>query len=152
MQHIAAIEAMKDELIAFRRDLHAHPELGHSEFRTAEKIASALDELGIEVHRNVAGTGVIGVIKGKRPGKVVALRADMDALARTETAGDRPWRSTDSSCMHGCGHDGHATMLMGAARYLAPGRWSRMAYWIVSVLQKSTECTTGRGCRRVRLA
>ena len=121
-------EARKIEarVIAWRRDLHQHPELGNREFRTSKIVAEHLRALGIEVKEKVAHTGVVGLLRGGRPGPVVALRADMDALPVTEEV-DVPFRSTvktdwsGMSCgvMHACGHDGHTAILMGVAEVLA---------------------------------
>jgi amidohydrolase len=111
------------ELTAFRRDLHAHPEIGFQETRTAARVAEALRVSGVdEVHTGIGRTGVVGVIhgRGRRP-HMTGLRADMDALPMTEENGFA-WRSTTKGLMHGCGHDGHTTMLVGAARYLAATR------------------------------
>lgn len=120
---LESIRLFHDELIALRRDLHAHPELGFEEVRTSSIVAGALDALGIEVHRGIGKTGVVGVIRGKRcdSGRMIGLRADMDALPMTEdnTFGHK---STKPGLMHGCGHDGHTAILMGAARYLAQTR------------------------------
>ncbi|MFT5061318.1 MAG: amidohydrolase [Dinoroseobacter sp.] len=105
-------------LVALRHDLHAHPELGFEEERTSEIVAQKLLEAGIAVHRGLGKTGVVGTLKvGNGPGRI-ALRADMDALAMPETV-DRPYKSTRANKMHACGHDGHTTMLLGAARHLA---------------------------------
>ena len=110
------------ELISFRRDLHAHPELAFQETRTAERVAQQLTAWDIEVHRGIAGTGLVGVIPGQRTGKrAVGLRADMDCLPMHETA-EREHRSRTAGRMHACGHDGHTTMLLGAARYLRETR------------------------------
>lgn len=104
---------------AIRRDIHAHPELGLEEHRTSALVAAKLREWGIEVSEGVGGTGVVGVIRGRRPGqRAVGLRADMDALALIEETG-LPYASQNEGRMHACGHDGHTTMLLGAARYLA---------------------------------
>ncbi|MGJ7558399.1 amidohydrolase [Variovorax sp. RB3P1] len=111
-------------LRVFRQDLHAHPELGFQELRTAGLVAQALRRLGLdEVHTGVGRTGVVGVLRGNSPGhgKSVGLRADMDALPIHE-AGDCAHRSVHPGLMHGCGHDGHVAMLLGAARYLATNR------------------------------
>jgi len=121
MSPIDAIRRHQAELTAFRRDLHAHPELGMAEFRTAEKVASALEALGIEVHRGVGGTGVVGVLRNGSGNRAIGLRADMDALPMEEL-NDVPYRSTVKGAMHACGHDGHTTMLLGAAKYLAETR------------------------------
>jgi amidohydrolase len=112
------------ELTAFRRDLHAHPELGFEEKRTAQRVAAALRAAGVdEVHEGIGKTGVVGVVHGaRRSGEhAIGLRADMDALPMTEE-NDFAWRSCARGMMHGCGHDGHTTMLVGAARYLAETR------------------------------
>lgn len=111
------------ELTAFRRDLHAHPEIGFQETRTAARVGEALRVCGVdEVHTGVGGTGVVGVIHGRGRGpQMTGLRADMDALPMTEE-NDFAWRSTSKGLMHGCGHDGHTTMLVGAARYLCATR------------------------------
>jgi len=113
----------QSELMAFRRDLHAHPELGFEEVRTASKVAEALRVCGVdEIHTGIGKTGVVGVIHGSRPGpRSIGLRADMDALPMREE-NDFPWRSSTQGLMHGCGHDGHTAMLVGAARYLAQTR------------------------------
>lgn len=108
-------------LIALRHDLHAYPELGFEEERTSEIVATMLAEAGISVHRGLGKTGVVGTLTvGNGPGSI-ALRADMDALAMPETA-ERPYKSKTPNKMHACGHDGHTTMLLGAARHLARTR------------------------------
>ena len=112
------------ELTAFRRDLHAHPELGFEELRTAARVAEALRVCGVdEVHTGIGKTGVVGVIRGAQndSGQAIGLRADMDALPMREE-NDFAWRSSKPGLMHGCGHDGHTAMLIGAARYLAQTR------------------------------
>jgi hippurate hydrolase len=107
------------EFIAIRRDIHAHPELGMEETRTAALVAEKLREWGVAVTEGVGGTGVVATITGHRPGqRAIGLRADMDALAIHEQTG-LPYASAVSGKMHACGHDGHTTMLLGAARYLA---------------------------------
>jgi amidohydrolase len=103
-------------LVEIRRDFHMYPELGKKEFRTREKIGRYLEELGIPFEK-IAGTGVVGFIKGKSPGKVVGLRADIDALAMQEKI-DVPYRSKIDGVMHACGHDAHTAILLGAARVL----------------------------------
>ena len=119
MPTLERIESFADELTAIRRDLHAHPELGFEEVRTSGIVADKLTEWGIEVHRGIGRTGVVGVLKGKGNGtRRIGLRADMDALAMVENT-NLPWRSTVPGRFHGCGHDGHTTMLLGTARYLA---------------------------------
>jgi amidohydrolase len=106
------------ELAAIRQDIHANPELGLEEHRTADLVARKLEEWGIEVHRNVGGTGVVGVLRSGNGEATIGLRADMDALPIVE-ANELPYRSRNQGKMHACGHDGHTTMLLGAARYLA---------------------------------
>lgn len=119
------ITAFHDEMTAWRRDIHANPELGFEEVRTARLVAEKLAGWGIEVHTGIAKTGVVGVLHGNGDKRgqdhAIALRADMDALPMTEETG-RPHASTTPGKFHGCGHDGHVTMLLGAARYLAETR------------------------------
>ncbi|KFB08052.1 M20 aminoacylase family protein [Nitratireductor basaltis] len=108
-------------LVALRRDLHAHPELGFEEERTSAIVAQHLEEAGLNVHRGLGGTGVVGTLTVGNGPRSIGLRADMDALAMPETA-DRPYKSTVPGKMHACGHDGHTTLLLGAARLLAKRR------------------------------
>ncbi|MBC7470679.1 MAG: amidohydrolase [Ramlibacter sp.] len=120
----AHIAAFHPELIALRRDLHAHPELGFEEVYTSRRVTEALKLCGVdEIHNGIGRTGVVGIVRGKKSssGRMIGLRADMDALTMTEH-NDFPWRSTKAGMMHGCGHDGHTAMLVGAARYLAETR------------------------------
>ncbi len=118
MSLIDTIRRHHGELTEIRRDIHAHPELGLEEHRTADIVAQKLAEWGIEVHRGVGGTGVVGILRsGNGPG-TIGLRADMDALPIHE-ATNLPYASSEPGKMHACGHDGHTTMLLGAARYLA---------------------------------
>ena len=118
-----AISHFHDEMVSLRRDLHAHPELGFQEFRTAGLVAGMLEAMGIEVHRGVGKTGVVGVIHGQRDDsqRMIGLRADMDALPMQEM-GERAHASRTAGVMHACGHDGHTTILLAAARYLAAYR------------------------------
>ncbi|NLS05625.1 amidohydrolase [Rhizobium sp. P32RR-XVIII] len=112
---------IKDDLAfltSVRRDLHAHPELGFEEERTSGIVAKLLKEAGIKLHRGLGGTGVVGTLQVGNGTRVIGLRADMDALAMPEIA-ERPYKSTVPGKMHACGHDGHTTMLLGAARHLA---------------------------------
>jgi hippurate hydrolase len=113
-----SIAAFAEEMTEWRRDIHAHPELRFEEFRTAETVAKKLEEWGLEVHRGIAGTGVVGVLRSGNSGRTIGLRADMDALPMPEETG-LPHASTIPGKMHACGHDGHTTMLLGAAKYLA---------------------------------
>jgi amidohydrolase len=122
MPTIDRIDAFADELTAIRRDLHAHPEIGFEEVRTSGIVAEKLAQWGVEVHRGLGGTGVVGVLKGKGAGtRRIGLRADMDALPMEENT-NLKWRSTIPGRFHGCGHDGHTTILLGTARYLAETR------------------------------
>lgn len=113
----ASVKKYEDEMIAFRRDLHAHPELPWEEVRTTQKIAQALDAIGIS-YRLTEPTGVIAEIKGGKPGKTVALRADMDALPVTELNDSLSYKSQNQGKMHACGHDAHTAMLLTAAKAL----------------------------------
>jgi amidohydrolase len=120
----AHIAQYHPELTALRRDLHAHPELGFEETYTSARVQEALKLCGVdEIHTGIGKTGVVAVIKGQRTssGRMVGLRADMDALTMTEQ-NDFAWKSSKHGMMHGCGHDGHTAMLVGAARYLAETR------------------------------
>ena len=122
MPNLDLIDSFSDELTTIRRDIHAHPEIGFEEKRTSDLVAEKLRAWGIEVHRGIGGTGVVGVVKGrKHGGRRIGLRADMDALPMGENT-NLPWRSTIPNRFHGCGHDGHTTILLGAARYLAQTR------------------------------
>jgi len=118
---IDQIRRYHNELTEIRHDIHANPELGLEEHRTADLVAQKLQEWGIEVHRGVGTTGVVGVLRSGNGEGTIGLRADMDALPILE-ANDIPYRSRNQGKMHACGHDGHTTMLLGAARYLAETR------------------------------
>ena len=115
------IAALHEQMTAWRRDIHAHPELGFEEKRTSELVAAKLAEFGVEVHRGIGKTGVVGVLRAGSSKRTVGLRADMDCLP-IEEANTFAHRSTHAGRMHACGHDGHTTMLLGAARYLAETR------------------------------
>jgi len=124
MPVINRIAEFHSEIAGWRRDFHAHPELQYDVVRTAGKVADLLRSFGVdEVATGIGRTGVVGVIRGGRTdsGKVVGLRADMDALPITERTG-KDYASTNSGKMHACGHDGHTAMLLGAAKYLAETR------------------------------
>ena len=116
------VDAVTERVVAWRRDIHANPELSNREFRTSALVAEHLRSLGIDVQTGVAHTGVVGVLKGGKPGPVIALRADMDGLPVTEKTG-LPYASTvrgeyqgrEVGVMHACGHDNHVAILMGAA-------------------------------------
>ncbi len=135
-------QAIQPEVVAFRRDLHAHPELGMQEFRTTEKIAAAMDELGVP-YRLTEPTGLIAEIKGtqKESGKCVLLRADMDALNIQEETG-LPFSSEHPGVMHACGHDTHTAMLIGAVKILNQLR-NQFSGTVRCVFQPSEE--TGKG-------
>ena len=121
MSLVESVRPLQSKLTAIRRDIHAHPELAFEEHRTAELVARHLESLGIETHRGVGGTGVVGVVRGRRGLRAIGLRADMDALPITER-NEFAHKSTVQGCMHACGHDGHTTMLLGAAEALAARR------------------------------
>jgi hippurate hydrolase len=120
MAALETIRAYHEALTSIRRDIHAHPELGFTEHRTSDLVAGELAGLGIEVHRGVGGTGVVGVLRRGNGQAAIGLRADMDALPIHEATG-AAYASRTPGVMHACGHDGHTTMLLGAARYLASG-------------------------------
>lgn len=107
-----------EPLVAFRRDIHAHPELGFKEHRTAARIANELRAAGLEVHEGIGGTGIVGILRSGSGTRTLGLRADMDALPIEEQT-NLPYASTTPGCFHGCGHDGHVAMLLGAAQQLA---------------------------------
>ncbi|WP_221792145.1 M20 aminoacylase family protein [Aquisediminimonas sediminicola] len=119
-QH-ADVADLVEPLVAFRRDIHRHPELGFAEHRTAARIADALREIGLEVHEGIGTTGVVGVLKVGTSDRSIGLRADMDALPMQEQT-NLPYASCTPGVFHGCGHDGHVAMLLGAAQYLARTR------------------------------
>jgi amidohydrolase len=121
MPVINRIAADAPLLTEWRRDLHAHPELGLEEHRTSQVVAEKLASWGIEVTRGLAGTGLVGTLKAGTSNRSIGIRADMDCLPMTEE-NDFPHKSTTPGRMHACGHDGHTTMLLGAAKYLAETR------------------------------
>ena len=125
------IEELHEEMTDWRRDLHAHPETAFEEHRTSDFIAGKLEEFGIEIVRGLAGTGLVGVLKGNGSSdQAIGLRADMDALHIDEQT-NLPYRSKTPGKMHACGHDGHVTMLLGAAKYLSQTRdFDGTAYFI----------------------
>jgi amidohydrolase len=110
-----------DEAVGTRRDLHRHPELGFAEHRTSALVAERLRRIGLEVHEGIATTGVVGVLRGSKPGRTVMLRADMDALPMPDE-GDAPYRSAVDGVAHACGHDGHVAILLAAAALVADRR------------------------------
>ncbi len=121
MPHLT--DELKRDMIAMRRDFHAHPEIAHEEVRTAGIVAERLRAVGLdEVRTGVGKTGVVGVLKGGRPGRTVLLRADIDALPLTEVDRGQPYRSLEDGKHHGCGHDGHTAIMLTVARILAERR------------------------------
>ncbi len=137
----AAAWEIGPSLVADRRYLHQHPELGFQEENTARFVAERLRELGIETQTGVAKTGVVGLLHGRGPGKTVLLRADMDALPIDEL-NDVPYRSQTSGVMHACGHDAHTTMLLGVARLLSERR-DEFVGTVKFVFQPSEEVPPG---------
>ena len=123
------LDPLMKKVIAWRHNIHQFPELGNREYKTSKKVIQHLESLGIEVESKIAYTGVVGFIKGGKPGPTIALRADMDALPVTEKTG-LPYASKqrtkylgqDVGVMHACGHDAHVAILMGAAEFLAKNR------------------------------
>jgi amidohydrolase len=141
----AGIDDLLPALARLRQDLHAHPELAFAEHRTAGIVANALRELGLEVHERIGGTGVVGVLRSGSGARSIGLRADMDALPIME-AGDRPYASRMPGVHHGCGHDGHTAILIGAARHLA--RTRRFEGTVHFIFQPAEE---GRGGARAMI-
>jgi amidohydrolase len=109
--------ALKPKIVDLRRDFHQHPELGLQAFDTAKKVERVLKELGVATRVLVNGAGVVGRLKGEKPGKTIALRADMDALPIQEES-DVSYKSQIAGVMHACGHDAHTAMLLGSAMIL----------------------------------
>ncbi|MBF2444211.1 M20 family metallopeptidase [Listeria welshimeri] len=131
----------EEEMIAFRRDLHMHPELQWQEFRTTDQVAKELDKLGIP-YRRTNPTGLIADLKGGKPGKTVALRADMDALPVQELNQDLSYKSTENGKMHACGHDSHTSMLLTAAKALVEVK-DELAGTVRFIFQPSEENAEG---------
>ena len=134
-------EGLKQKIVELRRDFHQHPELGLQEFDTAKKVERILKGLGIQTKMLVNGTGVYGTLKGSKPGKTIALRADMDALPVQEET-EAPYKSLKAGVMHACGHDAHTAMLLGAAMTLSEMK-GELAGNIVFIFQPAEE--TGGG-------
>jgi hippurate hydrolase len=146
MPIVNRIAEFAEDMTAWRRDIHRHPEIAFEEHRTAEVVAGKLADWGIEVHRGLAGTGVVGLLEGRKAGaRMIGLRADMDALPLQELNGF-DHRSVHDGKMHACGHDGHTAMLLGAARYLAETR--NFAGRIAFIFQPAEE---GEGGARVMI-
>jgi amidohydrolase len=143
------VDAIEAKVIAWRRDIHQHPELSNREFKTAEKVAAHLRSLGIEVKTGIAKTGVVGILKGGKPGPIIGLRADMDALPVVERV-DLPFKSTVTAeyngeqvgVMHACGHDTHVAIMMGVAEVLSKMK-AQLAGTVVFVFQPAEEGPPG---------
>lgn len=133
---------IESKIIEMRRKIHSEPELSFKEFKTSEYVAEKLREMGIKVKKRVGGNGVVGILEGKKKGKVVALRADMDALPVTEEV-DIPFKSKNEGVMHACGHDTHVAMLLGAAMLLS--KHKSELYGTVKFLFQPAEEDGGRG-------
>lgn len=131
-------EKFLPQVIAWRRDIHAHPELSQHEERTASLVANVLEGLGLEVRRNVGGFGVVGLLRGNEPGKTVGLRADMDALPLNEETG-LEYASQNPGVMHACGHDTHTAMLLGVACALSEMR-GKIRGNVKFIFQPAEEC------------
>lgn len=136
-----ALESLTPAMTEWRQDLHRHPELGFQEHRTAAKVAGLLREWGIEVAEGLAGTGVVGTLRGRPGNRAIGLRADMDALAMQEATG-APYASAAPGRMHACGHDGHTAMLLGAAQWLSTHR-DHFAGTVQLVFQPAEESLGG---------
>ena len=121
MPIISRIKDFSDDLVKIRRDFHEHPELGMQEVRTSKIVNELLEKWGLETFTGIGKTGVVWVLKGKKPGKTIGLRADMDALPIQEKT-NLAFASKNPGVMHACGHDSHTTMLLGAARYLSENK------------------------------
>ncbi len=134
-------ERLKKKLSRIRRRIHMYPELGYQENRTSALVAETLEELGVEVRRGVARTGVVGTLRGGREGRTVAFRADMDALPITEQS-SAPYRSRVDGVMHACGHDANTTTVLGAAMLLA-GRRDELRGSVKFIFQPSEETPPG---------
>lgn len=144
MPQTAVPDALAADVVAVRRDLHMHPEIAFEEARTAAIAAARLRELGYEVHEHIAKTGVVGVIRGAKPGRTIMLRADMDALPVHEE-NEHGYRSQIDGKMHACGHDGHVAILLGAAEMIAKQR-ERLSGTVCLLFQPAEE---GYGGARV---
>ena len=168
MPIIDRIRELHGEMTAWRRDIHAHPETAFEEHRTSQVVAGMLTAFGLEVHRGLAKTGVVGTLRAGSGKRAIGLRADLDALHIREQ-NTFAHRSNYDGKMHACGHDGHTTMLLGAAKYLAATRnFDGTIHFIFQPAEEnegggramveeglfekfpatpSTGCTTGPACR-----
>ncbi len=141
LTEIEMAKAIKEEMTGWRRHLHAHPETAFEEFDTADFVAEKLESFGLDVHRGLATTGVVGVLENG-PGGMIGLRADLDGLHIDEQT-NLSWRSTNEGKMHACGHDGHTAMLLGAAKILAESR--NFSGTLVFIFQPAEENEGGAG-------
>ena len=131
-------KSLHNQLIEWRQDFHMYPELGFEENRTSSRVAELLNEFGLEVHQGMAKTGVVGILKKGSSNKSIGIRADMDALPIKET-NTFNYVSKNQGKMHACGHDGHTTMLLGAAKYLAEsGQFDGTVYFIFQPDEENT--------------
>jgi hippurate hydrolase len=140
------LEPAHTELVELRRRIHQNPEIGHQEFETAKLVAEKLTAWGYDVATGVGGTGVVGTLKSGQGGRSIGLRADMDALPITEDTG-LPYASKNAGLMHACGHDGHTTMLLGAAQALAKTR--RFSGTVHLIFQPAEEAGIDCGAKRM---
>ena len=141
MAILNSIAGFENDMAKWRRHLHQNPELGRDCYKTAEYIQERLKEFGItEIHAGYASTGIVAIIEGQTSGRTIGLRADMDALPITENTG-MPYSSKNDGVMHACGHDGHTTMLLGAARYLSETR--NFSGRVALIFQPDEEATGG---------
>lgn len=146
MKITESAEALEEHLVSLRREFHRHPEISGEEAETAERIAAELQAIGgYEIRRNVGGHGILATMDSGKPGKTVALRADMDALQISEETG-LPYHSENAGVMHACGHDTHMTMLLGAARLLAQSR-GELRGKVRLIFQPSEEASPRGGSR-----
>ena len=137
------VQSLKESIISNRRDFHMHPELGFKEIRTSKIIANKLKEYGLDVKTNIGKTGVVGVLKKGSGNKSIGIRADMDALPINET-NNFNYISKNKGKMHACGHGGHTTMLLGAAKYLAEkGKFNGTVYFIFQPDEENTHGAQG---------
>lgn len=141
MPMLDEIKQLQDEMVSWRRDLHAHPELGFAETRTCTFIQERLKSFAVDEIHGFTGTGVVAVIRGRDGDEAIGLRADIDALPIPEESGV-PYASTNPGVMHACGHDGHTTMLLGAAKYLAASRKFKGTAYLI--FQPAEEIGGGR--------
>ena len=138
-----SVAEFHDEMIAWRHKIHAHPETAFEEVETAAFVAEKLESFGLEVHRGLAKTGVVGVLSAGRSSRKIGLRADMDALDLFEE-NEVDYKSRIDGKMHACGHDGHTTMLLGAAKYLAETkRFDGTVYFIFQPAEENEACSSG---------